>query len=598
MKKILFSMMLMASVAGITSCSADDPFDSDYNIVVPSGNGGMANGGGNSGSSSAGSGELLSYAVAIDKTTSEPTTTVDAFYPEEEDDIAQNTFTTEVTIDMGNPTAKTENGVEISVNSGHITANHGSKKDICYVVSGTTTNGSLTILGDKKYELKLTGVDITNPDSAAINLLSKKRAFIVVEGSNKVSDGATSQNDHKGAFYGKGKMLFSGSGSLEVYGNYNNGIHSADYILFSAGNNIYVKTTQNHGIKANDGIIINGGIINVETAGEGAKGLNSEDDIVVNGGRTTVICTGNGMWDTEDQETKGAACLKADSVLTINGGEVYAKATGSGGKGLKADWEGYINGGKVRVITEGGLYYSDGSRESHNYTGNTDNLNDNYTSSPKGIKVGTKNVHGVLTISGGDIMVRTSGNNGEGIESKGTLDISGGSVMVSAHDDGINSSGDLTISGGSVVTIGTNNDGIDANGNMYLKGGTLVAFGGGGAEAGIDINEQKKLYISGTSIFGIGGRFDGSLGSTTQGIIATSGSVSANQTVTVSNGSTTLGTFTMPPYSYQNGTVLISVPGMTSGTSYTVALANSTTATASNTISGGMGGGMPGGGRW
>lgn len=598
MKKIVFGMMLMASVAGITSCSADDPFDSNYNSVVPGGNGTVVNGGGNSGNSSAGSGELLSYAVTIDKTTAEPAATADAYYPEEEDDIAQNTFTTEVAIDMSAPAAKTENGVTISVTGGHVTADHGSTKNICYVVSGTTANGSLTILGDKKYELKLTGVDITNPDSAAINLLSKKRAFIVVEGSNKVSDGATSQNDHKGAFYGKGKMLFNGSGSLEVYGNYNNGIHSADYILFSTGCNIYVKTTQNHGIKANDGIIVNGGIINVETAGEGAKGLNSEDDIMVNGGRTTVICTGDGMWDTEDLETKAAACLKADSVLTINGGEVYAKATGSGGKGLKADWEGYINGGKVRVITEGGLYYSDGSRESYNYTGNTDNLNDDYTSSPKGIKVGTKNVHGVLTISGGDIMVRTSGNNGEGIESKGTLDISGGSVMVSAYDDGINSSGDLTISGGSVVTVGTSNDGIDANGNMYLKGGTLIAFGGGGAEAGIDINEQKKLYISGTSFFGIGGRMDASLGSTTQGIVTTSGSVSANQTVTVSNGSTTLASFTMPPYSYQNGTVVISTPGMVSGTSYTVSMASSTTATASNTISGGMGGGMPNGGKW
>ena len=355
MKKIVFGMMLMASVAGITSCSADDPFDSNYNSVVPGGNGTVVNGG-NSGNSSAGSGELLSYAVTIDKTTAEPAATADAYYPEEEDDIAQNTFTTEVAIDMSAPAAKTENGVTISVTGGHVTADHGSTKNICYVVSGTTANGSLTILGDKKYELKLTGVDITNPDSAAINLLSKKRAFIVVEGSNKVSDGATSQNDHKGAFYGKGKMLFNGSGSLEVYGNYNNGIHSADYILFSTGCNIYVKTTQNHGIKANDGIIVNGGIINVETAGEGAKGLNSEDDIMVNGGRTTVICTGDGMWDTEDLETKAAACLKADSVLTINGGEVYAKATGSGGKGLKADWEGYINGGKVRVITEGGLY--------------------------------------------------------------------------------------------------------------------------------------------------------------------------------------------------------------------------------------------------
>ena len=94
MKKIVFGMMLMASVAGITSCSADDPFDSNYNSVVPGGNSTMVNGG-NSGNSSAGSGELLSYAVTIDKTTAEPAATADAYYPEEEDDIAQNTFTTE-----------------------------------------------------------------------------------------------------------------------------------------------------------------------------------------------------------------------------------------------------------------------------------------------------------------------------------------------------------------------------------------------------------------------------------------------------------------------------------------------------------------------
>ena len=595
-----FLMIAALAAAMLSACGTDDGLD---NSLTPYVNGGTPQGGGTmgggNGSAVAGSGELLTFDINIDKRTAEPVDVAVAYYPEDEDDINQNSFKTEVAIDMSNPVAKTENGVEITVNGGHVTANHGSEKSICYVVSGTTSNGSLTILGDKKYEVMLNGTDITNPDSAAVNLLSKKRAFIVLNGDNKVSDGTASKNDHKGAFYCKGKLLFSGSGSLSVYGNYNNGIHSADYILFSAGNNIYVNSTTNNGIKANDGIIVNGGILNVETSGSGAKGLNSEDDIVINGGRTTVIATGNGEWDTEDLETKAAACIKADSVLTIKGGEVYVKATGSGGKGLKADWEAYISGGKVRVVTEGGLYYSNGSQENLNYTGNTDNLDDNYTSSPKGIKVGTKNVHGVLTISGGDIMVRTNGTNGEGIESKGTLDVTGGSVMVSAHDDGINSSGDLTISDGTVVTVGTTNDGIDANGDMYLKGGTLVAFGAGGAEGGIDINEQKKLYISGTNIFGIGGRVDGSLGATTQGIITTSGSVNANQTVTVSNGSTTLATFPMPPYSYQNGTILVSVPGMTNGASYTIGLANSITATASNTINGGMGGGMggPGGGR-
>jgi hypothetical protein len=208
--------------------------------------------------------------------------------------------------------------------------------------------------------------------------------------------------------------------------------------------------------------------------------------------------------------------------------------------------------------------------------------------------------YGVLKISGGDIMIRTSGNNAEGMESKGTLDITGGSVLVYAHDDAINSTGDLTISGGTTVAVGTNNDGIDANGNMYLKGGTIIACGANGAEAGIDINEQKKLYISGGYIFAIGGRVDGNLGSTTQGIISATGSVSANSSVSVSNSSKTLYTFTMPPLSYSgSNTIIISTPDLNSGSSYTLtAGSSSVSVTASNTISSSMGGGGfgPGGG--
>ena len=587
-------LMLLASVAVMTACSSDDPFDSMNYMAPPDVNGGgdmMYDGGASS--STAGTGELLTFEVAIDKTSAEPASTASAYYPEAADAISTRTFGKQVTIDMANPVAKTENGVEITVTDGHVIANHGSTEGVCYVVSGTTANGSLTIDGKTDFEVNLNNADINNPTSTALDLESKGAAYLVLTGTNKLMDGST--EDHKSTLYSKGKLLVSGTGSLEVYGVYNNGIHSKSYVLIDEGINLYVNAA-NHGIKGSDAII-NGGIINVETDGEGAKGINCDNNITINGGRTNVICTGDGEWDTEDLETKAATCIKCDSILTIKGGEINVMATGSGGKGLKADWEAYISGGKIRVITTGGLYYSNGTTESHNYTGNTDNLDDAYTSSPKGIKVGTKNVHGVLTISGGDIMVRTSGNNGEGIESKGTLDITDGTVMVSAYDDAINSSGDLTISGGTVVAVGTNNDGIDANGDMYLKGGTLIAMGAGGVEAGIDINEQKKLYISGTKIFGIGGRFDGSLGSTTQGIVTTTGSVSANSTVTISSGSTTLATFTMPPYSYNNGTIIVSAPDMKSGSSYTLNLGSqSVNITASNTINSGMGGG-PGGNR-
>ena len=588
--------MLAATTMMLTACSTDSPYD-EYSNFNPGTNGGVPSSGdipnGGNGTSTAGTGELTTYQVAIDKTTAEPISTVAAYYPEADDDITTQTFDTQVTIDMSSPVAKTENGVEITISGDSIIANHGKNEGICYVVSGTTSNGMLYIDGKTNFMLKLNGADITSTKGTAIDIQSKTAAYLVLTGSNKLTDGTT--EDHKSALYSKGKLIICGTGSLDVNATYNNGIHSKSYIVIEKGVNLYVNAA-NHGIKGTDAVI-NGGIVNVETAGKGAKGINCDNDITINGGRTTVICTGNGEWDTEELETKAATCIKCDSIMTIKGGEINVKATGSGGKGLKADWEAYVSGGKIRVITTGGLYYSNGTTENHNYTGNTDNLDDAYTSSPKGIKIGTKDEHGVLEISGGDIMVRTSGYNGEGIESKGTLDVSGGSVMVSAYDDAINSSGDMTISGGTVVAVGTNNDGIDANGNMYLKGGTLIAMGAGGAEGGIDIIEQKKLYISGTKIFGIGGRMDGSLGSTTQGIVTTTGSVSANSTVTIKNGSTTLASFSMPPYSYNNGTILVSAPGMQSGSSYTLSLgSNSQTVTATSTISSMGGGGQPGGG--
>lgn len=602
MKKIMYAAMLFASIV-ITGCSSDDPisemFDNNSSTPTNTNNGGAS-------AANASSSELLSFDINIDKTTAEPTSTATAAYPEESDNFDKNSFVAIVNIDMSNPTSKEENGVTITVDGNDVVADHGSQEGICYVVTGTTNDGSLTINGKADFEIELNNADITNTRSTALDIESKYKAFLVLAGSNRLTDGTSADDSHKGALFAKGKLLISGDGSLNVYGTYNNGIHGKSNIVIDKGVNLYVKSTANHGIKAGDDMYINGGIINVEVSAPGAKGINGDIDININGGRTTVVSTANGQWDDEDLETKASAGIACDSVFTMNDGEIYMKSTGSGGKGLKADWEAYINGGKVRIITTGGLYFSDGTTESHNYTGNTDNLDDAYSSSPKGIKIGTKNEHGVLTITDGDIMVRTTGNNAEGMESKGTLDITGGTVLISAHDDAINSSGDLTISGGTVVAVGTNNDGIDANGNMYLKGGTIIAFGASGAEAGIDIDEQHKIYISGGNIFGIGGRFDGSLGSTTQGIVSTTGSVAANGTVTISSGSTVLATLTMPPYSYSNGNIIVSVPGMTSGESYTLSLGSSSTnVTASNTINsngmgggGGQPGGQPGGGRW
>ena len=475
MRKISLFIVFVLSVATMTGCSADDFLESSLD--------------GQSGSSAT-TGELATFDVAIDKTTAEPTTTVSESFPVDEDALENNSFTTEVTIDLSNPVAKTENGVEVTVVGGHIKANHGDTKSVCYTVSGTTTNGSFTVLGNKKYAVKLNGTNIINPDSAALNLLSSKRAFIILADgtTNTLTDGTG--GEQKGALYCKGRLLFNGSGSLSVTGNTNNGIHSADYIVFRTGNNIYVKSTANHGIKANDGIYINGGILNVEVSAAAAKGINCESDIIINGGRTTVVTTGNGTYDTDDSEAKGAAGIKADLTLTMNGGELWLKSTGSGGKGINVDAETSFNGGSVYVVTTGSQYKS---------------YND--TASPKGIKV-----DGNINIGGGKIWVRTSGTGGEGIETKAELSITGGEVASYAYDDAINSKSTMTISGGYVFAQGRNNDGLDANGNCYIKGGTVYAICSGSPEVAIDANTEGgyKLYVEGGTIVAVGGLESGS----------------------------------------------------------------------------------------
>ena len=488
MKKILIYAMLIASVTIQTGCTKDDPLEELENNEKWNNGGNEADDNGGNGSdngSSTTTGELATFDITLDAVTAEPTEAATAYFPDEEDMLENNEFTTEIAIDLSNPVAKTENGVEISVDGGHVKANHGSTKKVCYVVSGTTTNGSLTILGDKKYAVRLNGVNITNPDSAALNLLSGKRAYVILADgtTNALVDGTG--GSQKGALYCKGKLLFNGSGSLSVTGNTNNGIHSADYIVFSKGNKVYVKSTANHGIKANDGVFINGGILNVEVSAAAAKGINCESHIIVNGGRTTVLTSGNGVYDTEDKECKGAAGIKADSTLTVNAGELWLKSTGSGGKGINVDMEANFNGGGVYIVTTGGQFKSN-----------------NDTSSPKGIKV-----DGNLTISGGTIWVRTSGYNGEGIETKSELTITGGEVASYAYDDAINSKGDMTITGGYVYAHGQHNDGLDANGNCYIKGGVIYAICSGQPEVAIDANTEggKKLYVTGGTIFALGG---------------------------------------------------------------------------------------------
>lgn len=537
-------------------------------------------------------------------------------------------------------------------------------EEVNYTLTGSSTNGSFYMDGNYKATLTLSDLTLTSTDSAAINIEDGKRIAIVLEGTSTLADAAS--GSQKACFMVNGHSEFAGSGSLTITGNKKHGFWGDEYVQFkkkftgkitiasavkdgmsinqyfemnngtvtiaSAGDDgIQVEATDDADDELNGQVLIKGGTLNVNVTAEdtkgvkcdslmtisddlgnntainitctsdayAAKGLKSGGDMNITGGTITISTAGKGIWDSDDSSASACAALKADGNMTISGGKLTLTATGSGGKGINGDGTLTISDGDITINTSGGLYYNNGTTEYTNNTGNTDRISSDYTSSPKGIKV-----DGDVSISGGNINVTTTGNNAEGIESKAKLYISGGTINVNSYDDAINCTSDMTISGGTITTCASDNDGLDANGNIYITGGTVAAFGARAPECGIDAAEGYGIYITGGTVLGVGGTSSTPSSTTgSQAYVNTTGTVTASTTITLTSGSTTLATFTVPSgYSSSSspnfapggggpggggnpgggggnpgggpggdGTyIMISAPGMSSGSSYTL----------------------------
>ena len=108
------------------------------------------------------------------------------------------------------------------------------------MLSGSTANGFFKTLSNYRQAFVLNGVSITNPDGAAINNQGKKHLYVIVNGSNSLSDGASAayavaddEEDMKAVFFSEGQVVFSGEGSLTVTAlntQGKSGITSDDYI--------------------------------------------------------------------------------------------------------------------------------------------------------------------------------------------------------------------------------------------------------------------------------------------------------------------------------------------------------------------------------
>lgn len=547
--------------------------------------------------------------------------------------------------------------IEATISGAHVTLTQsedvGDKTcgEITYILTGESSDGSFTLNGSYKATIELQGLTLTNPSGAAIDIENGKRIELSSKNGtvNTLIDGAGGKQ--KAALYCKGHLELKGKGELNVTGNTGHaiaakeyvemknctinilgapkdGINCTQYFLQESGT-LNISGIEGDGVQVDykdaegkrdeedtGSITIKGGVINITITGSAAKGLKAEGDFDITDGDVTINSSSPGEWDADKLKTKASACIGADSNVYVKGGSMTLTASGGGGKGVSCDGDFVMDAGTLNITTSGGaLVYTNGSLN-QNYTGNLDRIASDYKSSPKGVKA-----DGMVEINNGTIYIKTTGNNGEGIESKTTLTVNDGDITVRAKDDAINSSSHMYINGGQINVIATSNDGLDSNGNLYINGGVILAFGATSPECGLDANEEEgyTVVFKGGYILAVGGRnsVPSSSSGSTQPYVSVSGSVTGGNNISVGTGSETYYTFTVPedyttsssgsgpgggnggwgPGGGMGGSslnIMISTPELVSGQSYTVKNGTSTsTATARTTGSSSGPGGRP-----
>lgn len=289
--------------------------------------------------------------------------------PSDPDDEAYNDYwenspwTTNVKVnftDEGVKVTGTTTRVKATVDGGHVTIRSTASR-VHITLSGECSDGSVKVYSDYKYKMTLNGLNLTNPQGAAINNQCGKSMYLnVATGTvNTLVDGKEyitppDDEDMKGTIFSEGQIIVSGNGSLNVVCNGGrHAIASDDYIRFRKGNKIRIDSHSGNGIRGKDGVYIDGSVINVASARDAGKAIATNGYLKMTGGRVTAISTGCPVVNTELNDTTSASAVKCDSAMTMAGGTLRLKSTGEGGKGIKAHGDIVVTGGNIVIVTQG-----------------------------------------------------------------------------------------------------------------------------------------------------------------------------------------------------------------------------------------------------
>ena len=209
------------------------------------------------------------------------------------------------------------------------------------------------------------------------------------------------------------------------------------------------------GIKADGDLTIGGGTITVKNSGSMSKSIKSKGTVTINGGNITL--TPSGAMKVINNDASYSSGIKT-KYFVQNDGTLKITASGAAGRGITAT-DITTNGGTLTITNSG--------------AGQT-GTNDNYTA--KGLKADSK-----IALNAGTISITMSGTGGKGIKSSGT------------YTQGTSDGNGPTLT---VNTSGSSLGGTSGGGGGFPGGGAPGGQSSGGSSAKA-IKVQGTVYVYG-----------------------------------------------------------------------------------------------------
>lgn len=393
------------------------------------------------------------------------------------------------------------NGEGVTVEDNSVTVT----QEGTYLFKGALSNGQIIVdAADKKLQLVLDGVSISNQSSAAIYVKQADKVFITTAANSENELSVTGEyvqkddNNIDAVIFSKDDLTLNGAGSLSINAQYGAGVVSKNDLVVGGGS--YTVSAAGHALNGKDSVRIAAGTFAITSGKDGVHSENADDTNLgftyIADGSFKIESADDGVFSFGNLTIQGGAfeitaadgAFKCDSAVTVTDGNISILKCSEGIEGQSVE----ISDGYISIIAaDDGINAAKGktlSAETEQETQNTQNTQNTQTEQTTSeIQTEQNADNWQENPNGANNRMFPGGKMEDAAKMANDPDckiiISGGYISINAYGDGLDSNGSVEVSGGELYISGPTSgadSALDYNGDAVITGGVVIAAGSTG----------------------------------------------------------------------------------------------------------------------